>query len=171
MPNTTTTVPPSPTRRKNMQAIHSRDTSIELTLRKALWHRGIRYRKNYKALPGKPDIAITRYKIAVFCDSEFFHGRNWASSLKAQVLRGNNAEFWSGKIERNMARAMETAPRLTTMGWTVIHFWGEEINRHLDDCIRVVEEAIEEAKHPVREDPAEFPEDPEEPQAPDTQKE
>ena len=57
---------------KNMQHIRSNDTEIELLLRNALWKRGYRYRKNYKALPGKPDIALTKYKIAVFCDGEFF---------------------------------------------------------------------------------------------------
>ena len=62
---------------KNMRSIHSKDTSIELQLRKALWHKGYRYRKNYKALPGAPDIVLTKYKIAIFCDSEFFHGKDW----------------------------------------------------------------------------------------------
>lgn len=62
---------------KNMRSIHSKDTSIELQLRKALWHKGYRYRKNYKALPGSPDIVLTKYKIAIFCDSEFFHGKDW----------------------------------------------------------------------------------------------
>lgn len=66
-------------RRKNMQSIRSKDTSIELALRKALWNEGYRYQKNYKKLPGKPDIALTRYKIAVFCDSEFFHALTFRS--------------------------------------------------------------------------------------------
>ena len=61
-------------RHKNMSSIKSKDTSIELVLRKALWNKGIRYRKNYKELPGTPDIVLTKYKIAIFCDSEFFHG-------------------------------------------------------------------------------------------------
>lgn len=74
-------------RRKNMQSIRSKDTSIELALRKALWNQGYRYRKNYKKLPGKPDIALTRYKIAVFCDSEFFHGKDW-DALKVRKIVG-----------------------------------------------------------------------------------
>ena len=65
----------------NMRKIHSKDTSIELLLRKALWHKGYRYRKNYKALPGSPDIVLTKYKIAIFCDSEFFHGKDWEIQL------------------------------------------------------------------------------------------
>lgn len=60
----------------NMRKVHSKDTSIKLLLRKALWHKGYRYRKNYKALPGSPDIVLTKYKIAIFCDSEFFHGKD-----------------------------------------------------------------------------------------------
>ena len=64
-------------RHKNMKNIRSKDTSIELKLRKELWRRGYRYRKNYTELPGKPDIVLTKYKIAIFCDSEFFHGKDW----------------------------------------------------------------------------------------------
>ena len=76
-------------RHKNMVNIKGKNTSIELCLRKALWNRGIRYRKNYNKLPGKPDIAITKYKIAVFCDSEFFHGKDW-EVLKPRLEAGNS---------------------------------------------------------------------------------
>jgi len=72
-----------------------------VVLRKALWHRGYRYRKNYEKLPGKPDIVLTKYKIAIFCDGEFFHGKDWEVSLKPQLERGNNSEFWVKKITRN----------------------------------------------------------------------
>lgn len=71
-------------RHKNMKNIRSKDTSIELKLRKELWRRGYRYRKNYTELPGKPDIVLTKYKIAIFCDSEFFHGKDW-EVLKPQL--------------------------------------------------------------------------------------
>ena len=84
-------------RKKCMSNIHSKDTGIEMKLRNALWHRGYRYRKNYNKIPGKPDIALTKYKIAVFCDSEFFHGKDWDDSLHAQILRGSNPEFWEKK--------------------------------------------------------------------------
>lgn len=73
-------------RRKNMQAIKSKDTHIELALRNALWHKGIRYRKNYKGLPGKPDIAITKYRIAVFCDSDFWHGYDCETGISESSL-------------------------------------------------------------------------------------
>ena len=90
----------------NMRKIHSKDTSIELLLRKALWHKGYRYRKNYKALPGSPDIVLTKYKIAIFCDSEFFHGKDW-EILKLRLEKGKNPDFWIKKIERNRNRDYE----------------------------------------------------------------
>ena len=80
-------------RHKNMSSIKSKDTSIELVLRKALWNKGIRYRKNYKELPGTPDIVLTKYKIAIFCDSEFFHGKDW-EVLRPKLEIGKNPDFW-----------------------------------------------------------------------------
>ena len=88
---------------KNMSRIKGKDTSIEIALRKALWKRGYRYRKNYKGLPGTPDIAITKYKIAIFCDSEFFHGKDW-EMLKIKLEKGKNAGYWTSKIQRNIER-------------------------------------------------------------------
>ena len=85
-------------RRKNMQRIHSKDTSIELILRKALWRKGYRYRKNYKILPGSPDIAITKYQIAIFCDSEFFHGKDW-EKLRLRLENGSNSIIGSEKSQ------------------------------------------------------------------------
>lgn len=70
-------------------------------MHKALWRRGYRYRKNYKMLPGKPDIALTKYKIAIFCDSEFFHGRDW-KSLQLRLKKGSNGGYWIKKISRNI---------------------------------------------------------------------
>ena len=90
-------------RHKNMSSIKSKDTSIELVLRKALWNKGIRYRKNYKELPGTPDIVLTKYKIAIFCDSEFFHGKDW-EILKPRLEKGKNPDYWVKKIERNIQR-------------------------------------------------------------------
>lgn len=130
---------------KNMKSIHSRDTSIELRLRKALWKKGYRYRKNHKKLPGTPDIVLTRYKIAIFCDSEFFHGKDW-EFLKLRLERGNNPEYWINKIQRNIQRDLEKDHALQYLGWTVIHFWGKDILSHTDDCIQVIEEAIWETK-------------------------
>lgn len=128
-------------RRKNMQHIRGKDTKIELTLRKALWKKGYHYRKNYESLPGKPDIVLTKYKIAIFCDSEFFHGKDW-EVLKTQLQRGNNGEFWIKKILRNRERDDEINKELLFLGWTVIRFWGKDILKNTDECIRVVEEAV-----------------------------
>lgn len=128
-------------RHKCMSHIKSKDTSIEVSLRRALWKKGYRYRKNYSALPGKPDIVLTKYKIAIFCDGELFHGKNW-EILKPRLLKGNNPDFWVKKIERNMKRDDENDKRLLFLGWTVIHFWGNDILKNTDQCVKVIEEAI-----------------------------
>lgn len=128
-------------RRRNMQHIRAKDTNIELILRKALWHKGYRYRKNYNKLPGTPDIALTKYKIAIFCDGEFFHGKNW-DILRPRLSKGQNGEFWISKIGRNMERDNAINKELLFSGWTVVRFWGDEIKRNTDGCIKVVEEII-----------------------------
>ena len=128
-------------RRKNMQNIRSVDTKIERLLRKALWEKGYRYRKNYKKLPGKPDIALTKYKIAVFCDGEFFHGEDW-NNLKIKLENSNNGDFWIKKISRNMKRDEEINALLVQMGWIVIRFWGKDIKNSPLECIQVIENTI-----------------------------
>lgn len=130
---------------KNMSRIRGKDTSIEVTLRKALWHKGYRYRKNVKNLPGRPDIALTKYKIAIFCDSEFFHGKDW-NSLKAKLEKGKNPEYWIPKIQRNMERDREKDADLRGAGWTVLHFWGKDIAKDVDSCVAVIEEMIFDMK-------------------------
>lgn len=126
---------------KNMSRIRSKDTSIEVKLRKELWHKGYRYRKNYKKLPGSPDIVLTKYKIAIFCDSEFFHGKDW-EVLKSRLEKGSNPDYWIKKIGRNRDRDVENDKKLLFLGWTVIHFWGKDILQNVDECIRVIEETI-----------------------------
>ena len=128
-------------RHRNMSNIKSKDTSIELKLRKALWEKGYRYRKNYNKLPGKPDIVLTKYKIVIFCDSEFFHGKDW-EKLKLQLEKGKNSEFWINKISKNIERDEKIEKKLEFMGWTVIRFWGKDINKNVDECIKVIEEKI-----------------------------
>lgn len=130
-------------RRRNMQAIHSKDTTIELLLRKALWERGVRYRKNYKKLIGKPDIAITKYKIAVFCDSDYWHGYDWEN--RNQRIKSNR-DYWVPKIERNMARDREVTEALQRDGWLVLRFWEWQIRKHLSECVESVFQAIETRK-------------------------
>lgn len=133
-------------RHKNMKNIRSKDTSIELKLRKELWRRGYRYRKNYTELPGKPDIVLIKYKIAIFCDSEFFHGKNW-EVLKPQLEKGKNADFWIEKISKNQQHDDDINKQLQFLGWTVIRFWGKDIMKKTDECIQVIEENIFEQKY------------------------
>lgn len=128
-------------RRKNMQNIRSKDTQIEVMLRKALFAKGIRYIKNYRKLPRKPDIVLIKYKIAIFCDGEFFHGKDW-EVLKPKLQNSNNSEFWIKKISKNIERDDEINKKLLFMGWTVIRFWGSDIKKRTDECVRVIEEAI-----------------------------
>ena len=132
-------------RKKNMRSIKGKDTSIEMILRKALWKKGYHYRKNYKNLPGTPDIALTKYKIAIFCDGEFFHGKDW-EILKPRLESGKNSDFCVAKISRNRERDDEINKKLLFMGWTVIRFWGTDIKKNTDECLRVIEETIFDLK-------------------------
>lgn len=128
-----------------MSRIRGKDTSIEVKLRKALWAKGYRFRKNYKGLPGSPDIALTKYKVAVFCDSEFFHGKDW-DILRPKLEQGKNSGYWVSKIQRNMERDQEKDNLLRFTDWTVIHLWGNEILKDTDECIKIIEEAIFDRK-------------------------
>lgn len=130
-------------RKKNMRAIRSKDTTIELALRKALWQRGIRYRKNYKGLIGKPDIVITKYRIAVFCDSDFWHGYDW-EKRKARIK--SNQNYWIPKIERNMKRDREVTAALVEQGWIVLRFWEHTIRKELEECVNDIQEAVDVRK-------------------------
>lgn len=128
-------------RSKNMRNIRSKDTGIELVLRRKLWDKGYRYRKNYDKLPGKPDIVLTKYRIAIFCDGEFFHGKDW-EVLKPRLEKGDNGGYWINKISRNRQRDDEINKRLLFEGWTVIRFWGKDIKKDTEECVKVIEEAI-----------------------------
>jgi DNA mismatch endonuclease (patch repair protein) len=129
-----------------MSRIKSSDTSIEVSLCKALWREGIRYRKNLKTLPGKPDIAITKHKIAVFCDGEFWHGKNWES--KKDNIK-ENRDYWIPKIERNITRDNTNEKKLANMGWVVLRFWGNDIKKNLNGCVNEIKEAIHEKTNGV----------------------
>ena len=134
---------PEQSRSYNMRRIKSKNTKIEVLFRKALWYEGIRYRKNCRALPGCPDIAITKYKIAIFCDGEFWHGKDWAE--KERRLKSNR-EYWIPKIERNIQRDNTADQQLRCMGWIVMRFWGLDIKRNMPACVESVKEAILQAK-------------------------
>ena len=122
-------------RRKNMQAIRAKDTKIECILRKRLWDMGYRYRKNYKKLIGKPDIVLTKQKIAIFCDSEFWHGKDYDKSV-GRI--GTNQEYWKQKIARNIERDKEVTQKLENDGWIVLRFWEKEILKETEQCVEEV---------------------------------
>ena len=130
-------------RHKNMQRIRSKDTSIEIILRKKIWHAGYRYRKNVSTLPGKPDIVLTKYRICIFCDSEFFHGKDW-DILKEKI---SHSPYWLNKIEKNRERDAKIDQLLTMDDWVVLHFWGNDIKKYPDDCLQEVLETIEMQKN------------------------
>ncbi len=132
-------------RSKNMKNIKSSDTKIEQILRKALWANGYRYRKNVVSLPGKPDIVLPRYKIAIFCDEEFFHGKDWIV-LKPKLMNSNNSEFWIDKISKNRLRDDRVNKELMYLGYTDIRFWGNDIKKNTDTCLEVIEETILDLK-------------------------
>ena len=132
-------------RKKNMSHIKARDTAIELILRRKLWEKGYRYRKNYSKLPGCPDIVLTKYRIAIFCDGEFFHGKDW-EVLRPKLENSNNSEFWISKISRNRERDNNVNKQLLFQGWTVIRFWGDDIKKNTDECVKVIEECIFNAR-------------------------
>ena len=122
----------------NMRRVKNKDSAIELALRKELWNRGSRYRKNVKSVYGKPDIAFIGKKIAVFCDSEFWHGYAWEI---AQDEFQSRRDFWIPKIERNMQRDQEVNEKLRGDGWIVLRFWGKQIKRDVVACADEIERA------------------------------
>ncbi len=124
-----------------MQAIKNKDTKIEIQLRKELWSRGIRYRKNVKEVFGKPDIVFKSKKIAVFCDSEFWHGYNWKE--KQDEIKSHR-DFWIPKIEKNIKRDKEVNAALEAEGWMVLRFWGNEIKKNVEACADLIVAALKE---------------------------
>jgi DNA mismatch endonuclease (patch repair protein) len=122
-------------RSKIMSKIRGKNTKPELLFRKALWKEGVRYRVDSKKLPGKPDVSIQKYKLAIFIDGEFWHGYNW-DERKDKIK--SNRGFWVPKIERNMQRDWEVNRQLNTMGYTVFRFWEKEIKNELNKCINDV---------------------------------
>lgn len=120
-------------RSQNMAKIKSTNTKAERVLRLALWHQGIRYRKNWRKLPGSPDIAITKYKIAVFVDGDFWHARGHEQAPGEQI--GTNKKYWTQKLARNVERDKEVNDQLTQNGWLVLRFWESDIKKDIDEVI------------------------------------
>ena len=122
-------------RSRNMSRVKNKNTGIELTLRKALWKKNVRFRINNNGIIGRPDIVIKTLKIAIFCDGDFWHGRNFSENTVS-----THKEFWIEKIQRNRERDLETTIALRDAGWIVLRYWGSDIKKDLD---RVVNEIIE----------------------------
>lgn len=125
---------------KRMSKIQLKGNKIETKLAKALWHKGYRYRLNYKELPGSPDIAIMKYCIAIFVDGEFWHGKDFEN--KKDKLK-NNKDYWIEKIEENINRDIRNDKRLKELGWIPVHFWSKDVDANLEYCVQVIEEFIE----------------------------
>lgn len=123
----------------NMHQVKSKDTKIEVILRKELWSRGLRYQKNSKKVFGKPDIVFIGKKVAVFCDSEFWHGYDWDNKKKEFK---SHQDFWVPKIERNIGRDKEVTEKLQSEGWIVLRFWGNEIKKDVVGCAEIIEKAV-----------------------------
>lgn len=125
---------------KRMSKVKLKRNKVETKLAKALWHRGYRYRLNYKKLPGSPDIAITKYNIAIFVDGEFWHGKDF--DIKKSKLK-NNKDYWITKIEENLRRDAKNDKLLNQLGWISVHFWSKDIERNLSYCLNVIEDFID----------------------------
>lgn len=123
----------------NMKQVKNKDSLIEIALRKELWSRGLRYQKNVTKIFGKPDLVFKGKKVAVFCDSEFWHGYNWEERKKDFK---SHQEFWIPKIERNMQRDIEVTEELQKQGWKVLRFWGNEIKKNVSGCADVIEKTV-----------------------------
>ncbi|PKF72977.1 very short patch repair endonuclease [Chryseobacterium sp. PMSZPI] len=128
-------------RRKNMQAIKSKGTKDEILLAKTLWKLGYRYRKNNKSVFGKPDLTFKKNKLAIFVDSEYFHGKDWETE-KFRIQ--TNRTFWWNKIKQNIKRDKAVNEELYRQGWKVLRFWSKEIRKNLASCINKIEENLKE---------------------------
>lgn len=128
---------------KRMKALSHKKSKVESVFAKALWHKGYRYRLNYKDLPGTPDIALTKYKIAIFVDGEFWHGKDFE---KTKEKLKNNKDYWIEKIEENIQRDIRNDNLLRQMEWIPLHFWSEEVQKYCDYCLAEIEEKIDEIK-------------------------
>lgn len=127
-------------RRKNMQAVKNKGSKIETILGKSLWAAGLRYRKNDKSVFGKPDFTFKKFRVAVFCDSEFWHGKNWK---KKQHEHKSNIDFWHKKISRNIQRDRTVNKKLKKDGWKILRFWGKDIEKNSLFCVSKIQHEIQ----------------------------
>lgn len=118
-----------------MSRVRSSGSRIEKLLGSALWRAGVRYRKQYPIF-GKPDFVLVQRRIAIFCDSEFWHGYRWGTRRKAE--HKTNQRYWFEKIERNRARDQSVNRILRAEGWRVFRFWERQIMRNADACVSAI---------------------------------
>jgi DNA (cytosine-5)-methyltransferase 1 len=128
-------------REKNMKAVKNKNSQIEIVLGRSLWNKGLRYRKNNKTVFGKPDFTFKKHKVAVFCDGEFWHGKDW--EIRKHDHKSNQ-DFWLPKIEKNIERDKKVTAELEKQGWTVLRFWGKDILNNLENCVIEIENIIGE---------------------------
>lgn len=122
-----------------------RDTTAELMLRRYTWKLGLRYKTFVKTLPGKPDMVFTRAKVVVFCDGDFWHGRNW-NKLKKQLANRKNAEYWIAKIEYNRKRDTMQTRQLEEAGWHVLRFWETDVLNNPNFAVQKIYEIVNKRK-------------------------
>lgn len=103
-----------------------RDTRPEVLLRQALWRIGLRYRVDVGSLPGRPDVVVPAARLAVFCDGDFWHGRDLRSRLK-KLASGHNARYWVSKIKGNVDRDRRVDRLLNDSGWEVLRLWERDV--------------------------------------------
>ncbi len=129
----------TPQIRKRMSKVQLKNGKAETLLAKKLWKVGVRYRKNYKQLPGSPDIAILKYRVAIFIDGEFWHGKDW-DTRKTKLK--HNVEYWQTKIEENINRDIRVNNELNLLGWRVLRYWEKDILKNSDAVVKDINEFI-----------------------------
>jgi DNA mismatch endonuclease (patch repair protein) len=127
--------PASPASSRTKSAVRALDTRPEVLLRSAIWRRGLRYRVAPVGIPGKPDVVFARKRVAIFCDGDFWHGKEW-ETRRVKLAKGHNPEYWVAKIEANIARDRRVTAALRLDGWVVLRFWESDV---LDDVQRVAD--------------------------------
>ena len=125
----------SPEISKRMSHVKTKRNSAEIMIAKSLWHRGYRYRLNHKALPGSPDIALAKYRIAIFIDGEFWHGKDFE---QRKTKLKNNKDYWIEKIQENIDRDLKNDKLLRQMDWYPIHFWSNDVIKYCNQCVEEV---------------------------------
>ncbi len=137
----------TPETSKRMKSLSHKKSKVESILAKALWHKGYRYRLNYKKLPGTPDIVLTKYKIVIFVDGEFWHGKDFD---KNKDHLHQNKGYWIEKIEENIRRDEANDKLLRQDGWVVLHYWSNDVKKELDACVEEIESFVELQKEGMK---------------------